>query len=54
MRKYNFKSYDQSVQMLIPPSWDEYIPINHIVRVIDSVVEKINLDTLLREYNNIY
>jgi transposase len=45
-----FKPYDQSIQYLIPPSWDDFISENHPVRVVNSVIEKINLDNLKAEY----
>lgn len=35
---------------LIPPSWDELIPANHIVRVVNRAIERINLEPLLRKY----
>ena len=50
--KYNFKPYDQSVQMLIPPAWEEYIPETHIVRFLDKVIEGINVEKLLSSYKN--
>ncbi len=45
-----FKSYDQSIQPLIPPSWDDFISENHIVRVVNTVIEKIQLNPLLEQY----
>lgn len=35
---------------LIPPSWDELIPANHIVRVVNRAIERINLEPMLRKY----
>jgi transposase len=35
---------------LIPPSWDELIRADHLVRVVNHAVEKINLEPLLRKY----
>jgi transposase len=35
---------------LIPPSWDELIPADHIVRVVNRAIERINHDSLLRKY----
>lgn len=35
---------------LIPPSWDELIPANHIVRVVNRAIERINVEPLLRKY----
>ena len=35
---------------LIPPSWEELIPADHIVRVVNRAIERINLEPLLRKY----
>ena len=35
---------------LIPPSWDELIPAEHMVRVVNRAIEQINLEPLLRKY----
>jgi transposase len=53
MSKPHFKPYIQNQPYLIPPSWDEYILPNHPVRVIDSIVEQINLDELYQTYKTI-
>lgn len=45
-----FKPYDQSVMPLIPPSWDEFITENHPVRVVNDVINRINLEKLYAEY----
>jgi transposase len=45
-----FKPYDQNVLPLIPPSWDEFISENHPVRVVNNVINRINIDNLLSEY----
>jgi len=45
-----FKRYDQSIIPLIPPSWDEFITENHPVRVVNDVINRINLDSLHDEY----
>lgn len=52
LKKYNFKPYDQGIQMLIPPSWEDYIPETHIVRFVDKIIEGINLERLLKSYKN--
>jgi transposase len=48
--KPTFKPYTQAQASLIPPSWDELIPANHLVRVVNRAVEQINLEPLLRKY----
>jgi len=45
-----FKAYTQAQPSLIPPSWDELIPANHQVRVVNQAVERMNLEALLRKY----
>jgi transposase len=45
-----FKPYTMAQPSLIPPSWDELIPANHIVRVVNRAIERINLEPLLRKY----
>jgi transposase len=46
-----FKPYNQNQQMLIPPSIEDFIPKNHPVRVLNQVVETIDIDPLIRKYN---
>ena len=36
--------------MAIPPTFDELIPLNHPVRVVNQIIEDINLDPLLKNY----
>ena len=45
-----FKPYTMVQPSLIPPSWDELIPANHIVRVVNRAIESINLEPLLKKY----
>jgi transposase len=35
---------------LMPPSYDEKIPADHLVRVVNEAVEKIDLISLLAQY----
>ena len=44
-----FKAYTMDQLSLIPPSWEELIPAEHIVRVVNRVIESINLEPLLTE-----
>lgn len=53
MSKPHFKPYIQNQPYLIPPSWDEYILPNHPVRVVDAIVEQIDLDELYQTYKTI-
>ncbi len=45
-----FKPYSMAQPSLIPPSWDELIPANHIVRVVNRAIERIHLEPLLKKY----
>ena len=45
-----FKPYTQAQASLIPPSWEELIPADHLVRVVNRAIESINLEPLLRKY----
>jgi len=45
-----FKPYTMAQASLIPPSWEELIPADHIVRVVNRAIERINLEPLLRKY----
>lgn len=45
-----FKHYSQKQGMLLPPSLEDLIALEHPVRVVDAVIEGLNLDPLLNEY----
>jgi hypothetical protein len=45
-----FKSYIMNRPALIPPSWDELIPGDHVVRVVNRAIEQIDLAALLKQY----
>jgi transposase len=45
-----FKAYHQRQAMLLPPSLDELIAVNHPVRVVDEVLSKIDIQPLVRQY----
>ena len=51
MRKGNviFKGYTMEQPRLLPPKMEELIPEDHLVRVVNRVVETIDLDPLLRK-----
>ncbi len=48
-----FKPYVQNQDFLIPPSWDDKIPKNHPVRIVDRIIESLDLKALYDSYNNI-
>ena len=50
MKEQTFKPYDQNQPMLLPPSLEELIPPGHIVRVVNEIVERIDMGLLIRQY----
>lgn len=48
--KVVFKTYDQSQAMLLPPSLDELIAANHPVRIVNAVLDRIDMEPLLKKY----
>ncbi len=47
-----FKPYNQNQKSLFLPSFDDLIPKNHPVRIIDTVIEQLDIKPLLKEYHN--
>ena len=45
-----FKDYEVKQQMLLPPSIDELIPENHIVRIVDDTINHIVVSSLFSTY----
>lgn len=45
-----FKAYHQRQGMLLPPSLEELIAVNHPVRVVDEVLSKIDIQPLVKQY----
>lgn len=45
-----FKPYDQQQILLLPPRLDELISPNHLVRVVNSVVENLDLSSIVNQY----
>ena len=48
--KVVFKKYSPAQGMLLPPSLEELIPKNHPVRVVNEVIERLNLGLLEKAY----
>jgi transposase len=48
--KLVFKPYEQKQPWLVPPSADELIAMDHLVRVVNSTIEEMNLEPLLLKY----
>ena len=49
-RKVVFKMYVQNQPMLIPPSYEDLVPLNHPVRVVNEVIERIDIGALEASY----
>lgn len=49
-RKATFKPNNPDQLSLLPPSLDELIPENHVVRVVRDVIDQINIDSILKKY----
>jgi transposase len=50
MKRQVFKPYQQKQGMVLPPSLEEMIPAGHLVRVVDEMVEQLNVEPLLKQY----
>lgn len=46
-----FKAYDQQQFLLLPPQLDELIPANHLVRIVNTVVENLDLSSIINQYD---
>jgi len=49
-RKVVFKRYDQKQPMLLPPSYEDLVPANHPVRVVNEVIDRIDISGLEASY----
>lgn len=49
-RKVVFKQYDPGQGMLLPPSLEELIDKTHAVRVVNQVIDRLDLDPLVETY----
>ena len=50
MAKIAFKNDYQKQLLLLPPSLEELIPATHSVRVVNTVIDTLNVDHLLSSY----
>lgn len=50
MAKIAFKNDNQKQIQLLPPSLDELIPATHSVRVVNAVIDTLNVDVILGSY----
>jgi transposase len=49
-RKVVFKNYTPNQTMLLPPSLEELIEQDHPVRIVNQVIEQIDIDALIKNY----
>jgi len=45
-----FKAYDREQMLLLPPSLDEMMPANHLVRTVIEMMNRLNISMLLSTY----
>ena len=48
--KITYKPYEQHQAYLIPPSADEVIPKDHLVRLVNEVIDEMGIEQLLKKY----
>jgi len=48
--RVTFKPYTMEQPALLPPTLDELVPKEHLVRVVNQTIEELNIDPLLRKY----
>lgn len=49
-RKVTWKTNSQNQLSLLPPSYDDLVPTNHPVRIVNSILDQIDLSTLEQTY----
>lgn len=47
-----FKAYQQNQRWLFPPNIDDMVAINHPVRVVSEVIDKIDIDIIIQKYKS--
>ena len=50
MAKLAIKSDSRKQNLLLPPSLDELVPQNHMVRVIYAVIDRLDISSILSTY----
>ena len=50
MAKLAIKSDNRKQNLLLPPSLDELVPANHMVRVVDAVIDRLDISGILSTY----
>ena len=49
-KKVVFKTYDQGQLSLLPPSYDDLVPSNHPVRIVNTIIDHIDISSLEKTY----
>ncbi len=49
-QKVVFKPYDQRQLSLLPPSYDDLVPKNHPVRVVNTIIDNLDISALEKDY----
>ena len=49
-RKVVFKTYNQGQLSLLPPSYDDLVPSNHPVRIVNTIIDHIDISSLEKTY----
>jgi hypothetical protein len=48
--RVTFKPYTMDQPALLPPTLDELVPKDHLVRVVNQTIDVLNIDVLLQRY----
>lgn len=49
-RKVIFKTYDQDQLSLLPPSYDDLVPEHHPVRIVNTIIDHVDISALEKSY----
>lgn len=49
-RKVVFKTYNQDQLSLLPPSYDDLVPVNHPVRIVNTIIDHVDISALEKSY----
>jgi transposase len=49
-KKVVFKTYNQDQLSLLPPSYEELVPINHPVRIVNTIIDHVDISALEKTY----
>ena len=49
-RKVIYKTYDQDQLSLLPPSYDDLVPKNHPVRIVNTIIDSLDISVLEKGY----